>query len=204
MTDPYEVLGVPRNVSEAELKEAYRRLAQQYQSPDGNMSDDAIEKMKEINDAYDQIISQRRNPAGGGNDNYYAGYSPNNPASEFSDIRSLIMSGKYEQAQTLLDGIPIDRRSAEWYYLNGSVLYRRGWFDQAYTNFATAARMEPSNREYASALNEMENKRSGNPYRTHNAPTNMGGGCTACDICQGLICADCCCECLGGDLIRCC
>ena len=30
------------------------------------------------------------------------------------------------------------------------------------------------------------------------------GGCSSCDVCQGLICADCCCECLGGDLISCC
>ena len=30
------------------------------------------------------------------------------------------------------------------------------------------------------------------------------GGCSTCDICQGLICADCCCECMGGDLISCC
>ena len=31
-----------------------------------------------------------------------------------------------------------------------------------------------------------------------------GGGCSTCDICSGLMCADCCCECMGGDLIRCC
>ena len=29
-------------------------------------------------------------------------------------------------------------------------------------------------------------------------------GCSVCDICNGLICADCCCECMGGDLIGCC
>ncbi len=29
-------------------------------------------------------------------------------------------------------------------------------------------------------------------------------GCSACDVCYGLMCADCCCECLGGDLISCC
>ena len=30
------------------------------------------------------------------------------------------------------------------------------------------------------------------------------GGCNACDMCSSLICADCCCECMGGDLISCC
>ena len=28
--------------------------------------------------------------------------------------------------------------------------------------------------------------------------------CSTCDLCQGLICADCLCECCGGDLLRCC
>ncbi|HBN81189.1 MAG TPA: molecular chaperone DnaJ, partial [Ruminococcaceae bacterium] len=28
--------------------------------------------------------------------------------------------------------------------------------------------------------------------------------CSACDACSSLICADCCCECMGGDLIPCC
>ena len=35
-------------------------------------------------------------------------------------------------------------------------------------------------------------------------PNGQMGGCTACDVCNGLICADCCCECMGGDLISCC
>ena len=37
-----------------------------------------------------------------------------------------------------------------------------------------------------------------------NMSTSGVGGCNACDMCQGLICADCCCECMGGDLISCC
>ena len=34
--------------------------------------------------------------------------------------------------------------------------------------------------------------------------TGGSGSCDACDMCSGLICADCCCECMGGDLISCC
>ena len=40
--------------------------------------------------------------------------------------------------------------------------------------------------------------RYGRTYRQQD-PTD-----TACRVCQGLICADCCCECMGGDLISCC
>ncbi len=50
--DYYEVLGVDRNVSEADLKKAYRKLAKQYH-PDMNPNNQEAEaKFKEVNEAY--------------------------------------------------------------------------------------------------------------------------------------------------------
>lgn len=50
--DYYEVLGVDRNVSEADLKKAYRKLAKQYH-PDINPNNQEAEaKFKEVNEAY--------------------------------------------------------------------------------------------------------------------------------------------------------
>lgn len=49
--DYYEVLGVSRNASKEEIKDAYRKLAMQYH-PDRNKSPDAEEKFKEISEAY--------------------------------------------------------------------------------------------------------------------------------------------------------
>ena len=201
MRDPYEVLGVNKNATDDEVKEAYRNLAKKYHPDnygDNPLSDLAEEKMEEINAAYDKIMSERKRRKSGANADYAAN-------SSFPEIRSLINQNKLEEAQGRLDSVPVESRNAEWYFLNGSVLYKRGWYDNAYTCFSTATRMDPTNAEYREAFNRINNGRhgfanSGNPYRSS---ANMGG-CSGCDVCQGLICADCCCECMGGDLIRCC
>jgi len=203
MRDPYEVLGVGKNATDDEIKNAYRELARKYHPDnytDNPLSDLAGEKMKEINEAYDSIMNSRRSgsskKSGGNSYNAYSG------TTNFPEVRSLINQGRLEQAQELLDGVPPQQRDAEWYFLNGTVLYRRGWFDQAYTSFATAVRMNPQNPEYRNAMNNAQ-RQSGsqyNPYRSYGTT----GGCNSCDVCQGLICADCCCECMGGDLVPCC
>ncbi len=53
--DYYEVLGVPRNASDEEIKRAFRKLAFQYH-PDRNREPGAEEKFKEINEAF-QVLS---------------------------------------------------------------------------------------------------------------------------------------------------
>ena len=216
MKDPYSVLGVTPNASDEEVKKAYRSLARKYHPDayaDNPLSDLAQEKMQEINEAYDQIMDSRKNGSSGGyGGNSYSGgsyggsYDGNTGNSQYSDVRNMISSGRYEDAQEILDGVPLDRRNAEWYFLNGSVLYKRGWFDNAFTSFSTACRMDPNNLEYRQALNHVQRQRGGfNGYGGYRgAGYGNGSNCDGCDICQGLICADCCCECMGGDLIRCC
>ncbi len=201
MKDPYSILGVNKNATDDEIKNAYREMARKYHPDnyqDNPLSDLAGEKMKEINEAYDAIMNSRR----GRKNTYDGNFTGESTASSFPEVRSLISQNRLEQAQEVLDGVPVGQRNAEWYFLNGTVLYRRGWFDQAYTSFATACRMEPSNPEYRNALNRAQGQANAgyNPYRSY----GNTAGCNSCDCCSNLICADCLCECMGGDLIPCC
>jgi curved DNA-binding protein CbpA len=195
MKDPYVVLGVSKNATDEQIKDAYRELARKYHPDnyaDNPLSDLAGEKMKEINEAYDSIMNRRRS---GRNDTYNANYSGNNTSTEFPEVRQLINQGRLEQAQEVLDGVPPQSRNAEWYFLNGTVLYRRGWFDAAFTSMNNAVRMDPANAEYRAALNRMQQSRHGyNPYGGGGYQTT-GAACTPCDCCMGLMCADACCNC---------
>lgn len=49
--DYYEILGIPRNATKEQVKDAYRKLALQYH-PDRNKSADAEERFKELSEAY--------------------------------------------------------------------------------------------------------------------------------------------------------
>ncbi len=215
MSDPYKVLGISPDATDEQVKEAYREMAKKYH-PDNYagspLADLADEKMKEVNAAYDEIIKSRRQRKASGGASYTSGYSGGysgdasyaNAHSGFGDVRSLIMNGRIADAEQILNGVPMDGRNAEWYFLKGTVLYKRGWLEEAYNHFVRASQMDPGNAEYRAAMNQATTQRSG-AYGGYNpARPVTTAGCTPCDACCGLMCADSCCECCGGDLISCC
>ena len=178
----------------------------------------ASKKMQEINQAYDAVVRERKarreggsfeytpkyEPEASGSDSeqggearktsydYSAGYQNSySTSTDFADIRKLIMDGRFVDAEQLLDGVPGERRGAEWNFLKGTCLYRRGWLEQAYTYLQTAVNMAPGNAEFRAAFNQARQMRGGREgYR-------KGGGFDPCSFCCGMLCADSCCDCCG-------
>lgn len=210
MKNPYEVLGIGEGASIDEIKRAYKELVKKYhpdQYQNNPLSGLAEEKLKEINQAYDSLLKDYENKGtnyraqenaysyrGSNRTNYYS------DTSLYSQVRMNIMNGNIQAAENLLNRITM--KDAEWHYLRGLIFMRKGWYNEAVNSINTAVNMDPSNMEYRDALNRIayaNNQYQNNGYtRRYTA-----GGPDLCSMCECLVCSDCCCECMGGDLINC-
>lgn len=197
MRDPYSVLGVNQNATDDEIKRAYRELARKYH-PDNYqnnpLADLAEEKMKEVNEAYDAIVksrtqggyqSQSAGGYGGGRTTSQGGSRYQNPT--LIQVRQLIAQNNLAEAERILRSTPAN--NAEWYYLMGSIAYRKGWMDDARQNFWTACNMDPSNMEYRQAMNAMGMQAQRGAY---------GGGDDIANLCTTLCCLNCLCNSCNG------
>ena len=100
-------------------------------------------------------------------------------------MRNLINAGDLGTAERLLQEVP--QRDGEWYFLVGSIAYRKGWLDEAMQNYSLACQMDPGNMEYRQALAMMQ--QGGQAYR----PYGYSGGMDGLDCCTSLLCLNCLC-----------
>ena len=190
--NPYTVLGVDPNASDDEIKKAYHNLCRKYHPDrytDPGLAEAANDRMQEINAAYDEIQKLREqggDPYSGFSGSDDTSYRPGGQSAHreaYNAVRDYINGGRIAEALSVLDAIPMNDRGAEWAFLYGCVLVKCGRFMEAGGYFDRACRMDPDNREYASARDELRNHTYGsggtnaNSGNTVDCNTGCGDGC---------------------------
>lgn len=185
MTDPYRVLGVSQNADMDEIKKAYRKLSRTYH-PDANINnpnkEQAEEKFKEIQEAYNQIVKERERgtsggygPSGYGQGSYggqsaqdpfgfggFGGYHQQSQSAEYDNgpielraAANYIHNGMYQEAMNVLHNI--QERPARWYFLRAQANYGIGNQVNAMEDAQRAVQMDPGNLQYQQFLSQLQN-----------------------------------------------
>lgn len=198
MRDPYQVLGVPSTATDEEVKKAYRDLARKYHPDnyhDNPLADLAQERMKEINEAYEAVQSQRKAARAGGYSGGYGGYQAGyqtgyqSGGSRYQRIRMAISQGDLNLAEELLNAMT--DHDAEWSFLKGAICYRRGWLDEARRYYQNAVNMDPDNQEYQRALDIAEGRSTAyRPEGYDNVTTGTCGNGDCLRLCGATLCCN--------------
>ena len=198
MRDPYQVLGVPSTATDEEVKKAYRDLARKYHPDnyhDNPLADLAEERMKEINEAYEAVQSQRKAARAGGYSGGYGGYQAGyqsgyqSGGSRYQRIRMAISQGNLNLAEELLNAMT--DHDAEWSFLKGAICYRRGWLDEARRYYQNAVNMDPDNQEYQRALDIAEGRSTAyRPEGYDNVTTGTCGNGDCLRLCGATLCCN--------------
>lgn len=203
MNDPYSVLGVSRNATEDEIKKAYKALSRRYH-PDANVNnpnkEQAEEKFKEIQAAYQQIMKERTGGSGDFGYGPFGGFGGSAQGTGYEEEQHLraagnyIRSGYYREARTTLDNMAVQERNARWYYYSAVANSGLGNNVAALEHARKAAAMEPGNGDYQGLVRMLE---SGGTWYTrqqaaYGYPT-MGSGNICLKLCiANLVCNLCC------------
>ncbi|WP_027399315.1 J domain-containing protein [Anaerovorax odorimutans] len=193
MQNPYEILGVKEGASKEEIKAAYREQVKKYHPDkfqDNPLYELAEEKLQEINEAYDYLM--KNNGSGGSSYSTSSNQTGMNP--QFMEIRKNIDRGNLPLAESMLN--KMRDKNAEWFFLNGMISLKKGWYDNALSNVQTAISMDPSNMEYKNAMNSIMGAAGGYRTTAYGRGYNGAGSDPFCQALQCYCCADLCCDCI--------
>ena len=189
---------MPSTATDEEVKKAYRDLARKYHPDnyhDNPLADLAQERMKEINEAYEAVQSQRKAARAGGYSGGYGGYQAGyqsgyqSGGSRYQRIRMAISQGNLNLAEELLNAMT--DHDAEWSFLKGAICYRRGWLDEARRYYQNAVNMDPDNQEYQRALDIAEGRSTAyRPEGYDNVTTGTCGNGDCLRLCGATLCCN--------------
>ncbi len=211
MNDPYRVLGVSRDASEEEIKKAYKALSRKYH-PDANINnpnkDQAEEKFKEIQAAYQQVMKERTEGYHSSGYGYgpfgafggFGGFGQNGNSTGYEEEPRLraagnyIRNGYYKEARNALDGMGQQERNARWYYYSAIAHSGMGNNVAALEHAKRASALEPGNVDYQSLVRRFES--GGSWYEQRQASygyPSFGSSDICMKICiANMICNFCC------------
>lgn len=209
--NPFVILGVDESVTQNELYDAYKKKRSPWEERRFALGADGSEACEKI-DMYDEAYREAKEIL---DERILIAEAK---TLDFSDVDALLRERRYDEARRLLE-TRYSIKTAEWHFLMSVVLVSEKKYYDAREELRSAVHIEPSNEKYVAALKNIEEKMNGG-QRRESAYTNDNGGrsyvnsdeyrngthrgCSPCEVCQALYCADCCCECMGGDLISCC
>ena len=199
---------MPRIASDDEIKKDYRALSRKYH-PDANVNnpnkEQAEEKFKQVQQAYDQIMKEKQQGGGyGGGYSQNGGYSYGSNRSyqragdsvQMQAAANYIVNHCYAEALNVLNGIPFAERSARWYYYSAMANQGAGNNIVAREHATRAVEMEPSNLEYRQFKQHLDNggawySSMGSSYERPYA--SAGNWCLSM-LLLNMICNCCCCR----------
>lgn len=157
--DPYKVLGVLPHSSKDDIKNAYENLIDTYSLD--QLEDDSVksfyeEKLSEANEAF-RIINHNMT---------------------CDEVRDLIDKDDFIQAESKLN-LVTDASSAEWNYLKGVLLIKKGWVDSGVSHIKRAATLNPYNSEYIATMKTL-NQKVGAYKNSYSSQGNSSGGLNIC------------------------
>lgn len=204
--NPYGVLGIQSSASDEEVKRTYRNLSRRYH-PDANVNnpnkEQAEEKFKEIQQAYEQIMKERSGENSSYQDDQIGGFGgfgfggferreQNSEPIEYQAASNYIRSRHFDEALHVLS--EITERNARWYYYSAMANSGKGNNIAALEHAQMAVQMEPSNQQYQVLLSQLQSggqwyQQNGSMYES----AGLGGG-----ICWKLCVANMLCNCFCG------